>query len=78
MASDVAAIRVLLEGGAARTTAQDGAFSPIDYTPMFSVANQHLQSLPRIEEQLGQIYTLLNRVMVTKGGKFGINSFYNS
>lgn len=77
MASDVAAIRVLLEGGAARTTAQDGAFSPIDYTPMFSVANQHLQSLPRIEEQLGQIYTLLNRVMVAKGGKFGINSFYN-
>lgn len=78
MASDVAAIRVLLEGGAARTSAQSDGFSSIDYTPMFSVANQHLQSLPRIEEQLGQIYALLNRTMVAKGGKFGFNSFYNS
>lgn len=78
MASDVAAIRVLLEGGAARTSAQSDGFSSIDYTPMFSVANQHLQSLPRIEEQLGQIYALLSRTMVAKGGKFGFNSFYNS
>ena len=77
MAADVAAMRAALEGGGLRVPNAEVA-PAVDYTSMIDIANQHLQSLPRIEQHVSNIYTLLNRVVVAKGGKFGVNSFYNS
>lgn len=77
IAADVAAMRVALEGGGLRVPNAEVA-PAVDYTSMIDIANQHLQSLPRIEQHVSNIYTLLNRVVVAKGGKFGVNSFYNS
>lgn len=77
IAADVAAMRAALEGGGLRVP--NAEITPaVDYTSMIDIANQHLQSLPRIEQHVSNIYTLLNRVVVAKGGKFGVNSFYNS
>lgn len=77
IAADVAAMRAALEGGGLRVPNAEVA-PAVDYTSMIDIANQHLQSLPRIEQHVSNIYTLLNRVVVAKGGKFGVNSFYNS
>lgn len=77
IAADVAAMRAALEGGLLRASGV-GSVLAVDYTGMIDIANQHLQSLPRIEQHVSNIYALLNRVVVAKGGKFGVNSFYNS
>lgn len=77
IAADVAAMRAALEGRGLRVPNAEVA-PAVDYTSMIDIANQHLQSLPRIEQHVSNIYSLLNRVVVAKGGKFGVNSFYNS
>lgn len=75
--ADVAAIRALMQGG---TTAAVGGTSitATDYTAMFTTANQHLSSLPRMEQHLAEIHTMLGRIITTQGGKFGVNSFLRS
>ena len=49
----------------------------VDYTEMFTTANQHLSSLPRMEQHLAEIHTMLGRALRTKGATTGFNTFLN-
>ncbi|MDE6649314.1 MAG: hypothetical protein K2K45_05240 [Muribaculaceae bacterium] len=71
---NVAAIRMILQGGSATVSSGTGAATTIDYTDLLTAANQHLASLPRMERHLSDIYTLLNRVVVYEKGKFVVSS----
>lgn len=71
---NVAAIRMILQGGSATVSSGTGAATTIDYTDLLTAANQHLASLPRMERHLSDIYTLLNRVVVYEKGRFVVSS----
>ena len=71
---NVAAIRMILQGGSATVSSGSGPATTIDYTDLLTAANQHLASLPRMERHLSDIYTLLNKIVVYEKGKFVVNS----
>lgn len=76
---NLARVVALMEGRtAALPTASGVATGTIDYTEMFTTANQHLSSLPRMEQHLAEIHTMLGRALRTKGSTTGFNTFLNS
>lgn len=76
---NLARVVALMEGrGASLPTASGVATGTIDYTEMFNTANQHLSSLPRMEQHLAEIHTMLGRALKTKGATSGFNVFLNA
>lgn len=76
---NLARVVALMEGKtSALPTASGGTTGSIDYTEMFNTANQHLSSLPRMEQHLAEIHTMLGRALRTKGSTTGFNTFLNS
>ena len=76
---NLARVVAIMEGrGAALPTASGVTTGAIDYTEMFTTANQHLSSLPRMEQHLAEIHTMLRRALKTKGSTTGFNTFLNS
>lgn len=76
---NLARVVAIMEGrGATLPTASGVATGTIDYTEMFNTANQHLSSLPRMEQHLAEIHTMLGRALRTKGSTTGFNTFLNS
>lgn len=76
---NLARVVAIMEGKtAALPTASGGTTGAIDYTDMFTTANQHLSSLPRMEQHLAEIHTMLGRALKTKGSTTGFNTFLNS
>lgn len=76
---NLARVVALMEGRAAALPTASGATAGgIDYTEMFNTANQHLSSLPRMEQHLAEIHTMLGRALKTKGSTTGFNTFLNS
>ena len=68
-----------MEGrGAALSVASGVTSGAVDYTDLFNTANQHLSSLPRMEQHLAEIHTMLGRALRTKGSTTGFNTFLNS
>lgn len=79
MDENLARVVALMEGrGAALPTASGATTGAVDYTEMFTTANQHLSSLPRMEQHLAEIHTMLGRALRTKGSTTGFNTFLNS
>lgn len=75
---NLARVVALMEGKtAALPTASGVTTGAIDYTEMFTTANQHLSSLPRMEQHLAEIHTMLGRALKTKGSTTGFNTFLN-
>nr|DAN28948.1 MAG TPA: Tape measure domain protein [Caudoviricetes sp.] len=75
---NLARVVALMEGrGVALPTASGITTGAIDYTEMFTTANQHLSSLPRMEQHLAEIHTMLGRALRTKGATTGFNTFLN-
>lgn len=73
---NLARVVAIMEGKtAALPTASGGTTGAIDYTDMFATANQHLSSLPRMEQHLSEIHTILGRIITTKGGRFGVKIY---
>lgn len=76
---NLARVVALMEGRtAALPTASGATTGAIDYTDLFNTANQHLSSLPRMEQHLAEIHTMLGRALRTKGSTTGFNTFLNS
>lgn len=76
---NLARVVAIMEGkGIALPTASGVTTGTIDYTEMFTTANQHLSSLPRMEQHLAEIHTMLGRALRTKGSTTGFNTFLNS
>lgn len=76
MDENLARVVAIMEGKtAALPTASGGTTGAIDYTDMFATANQHLSSLPRMEQHLSEIHTMLGRIITTKGGRFGVKIY---
>lgn len=76
---NLARVVAIMEGkGIALPTASGVTTGTIDYTEMFNTANQHLSSLPRMEQHLAEIHTMLGRALRTKGSTTGFNTFLNS
>lgn len=76
---NLARVVALMEGKtSALPTASGVTTGTIDYTEMFTTANQHLSSLPRMEQHLAEIHTMLGRALKTKGSTTGFNTFLNS
>lgn len=76
---NLARVVAIMEGhGAALPMASGVTTGAIDYTEMFTTANQHLSSLPRMEQHLAEIHTMLGRALKTKGSTTGFNMFLNS
>lgn len=75
---NLARVVALMEGrSAALPMASGAATGAVDYTEMFTTANQHLSSLPRMEQHLAEIHTMLGRALKTKGATTGFNTFLN-
>ena len=73
---NLAAIRAIMErGGSASSAVAGSAVSVKDYTDMFTVANQHLSSLPKMERHLSEIHNILGKIVSTRNGRHGVNSF---
>lgn len=70
---NLAAVRAILERGGSPSLPASAA--PRDYTDILTTANQHLSSLPRMERHLAEIHTMLGRVVTSRGGNFGVNTF---
>lgn len=78
MDENLARVVAIMEGrGASLPTASGATTGAIDYTEMFTTANQHLSSLPRMEQHLAEIHTMLGRALRTKGATTGFNTFLN-
>lgn len=76
---NLARVVAIMEGrAAALPTASGVTTGAVDYTEMFTTANQHLSSLPRMEQHLAEIHTMLGRALKTKGSTTGFNTFLNS
>lgn len=76
---NLARVVALMEGrGTSLPTTSGATTGAIDYTEMFTTANQHLSSLPRMEQHLAEIHTMLGRALRTKGSTTGFNTFLNS
>lgn len=77
MSENLAAIRAIMErnAGAGAAVASGSTSAATDYTAMLTTANQHLSSLPRMEQHLAEIHTMLGRVITTQGGRSGVNTF---
>lgn len=76
---NLARVVALMEGrGAALPVASGATTGAVDYTDLFNTANQHLSSLPRMEQHLAEIHTMLGRALRTKGSTTGFNTFLNS
>lgn len=76
---NLARVVALMEGrGASLPTASGVTSGAVDYTEMFTTANQHLSSLPRMEQHLAEIHTMLGRALKTKGATSGFNVFLNA
>lgn len=76
---NLARVVALMEGRtAALPAASGGTTGTVDYTEMFTTANQHLSSLPRMEQHLAEIHSMLGRALKTKGSTTGFNTFLNS
>lgn len=76
---NLARVVAIMEGrGASLPTASGGTTGTVDYTEMFNTANQHLSSLPRMEQHLAEIHTMLGRALRTKGSTTGFTTFLNS
>lgn len=76
---NLARVVAIMEGRtAALPTASGVTTGAVDYTEMFTTANQHLSSLPRMEQHLAEIHTMLGRALRTKGSTTGFNTFLNS
>lgn len=75
---NLARVVALMEGrGAALPAASGSTAGGADYTDLFNTANEHLSSLPRMEQHLSEIHRMLGRIVVTRGGAFGVNAFMN-
>lgn len=76
---NLARVVALMEGRTAALPVASGVTSgAVDYTDLFNTANQHLSSLPRMEQHLAEIHTMLGRALRTKGSTTGFNTFLNS
>lgn len=76
---NLARVVALMEGRTAALPTASGVTSgAVDYTDLFNTANQHLSSLPRMEQHLAEIHTMLGRALRTKGSTTGFNTFLNS
>lgn len=72
---NLARVVAIMEGRGATLPAASGATAgAVDYTEMFTTANQHLSSLPRMEQHLAEIHTMLGRVIVPRGNGFVVNT----
>lgn len=77
MDENLARVVAIMESGGA-TIPQSGSMSgAVDYTGLLTTANQHLSSLPRMEQHLADIHTILGRIIKTKGSISGVNTFLN-
>lgn len=75
MDENLARVVAIMEGRGATLPAASGATAgAVDYTEMFTTANQHLSSLPRMEQHLAEIHTMLGRVIVSRGNGFVVNT----
>lgn len=75
---NLARVVAIMEGrGAALPTASGATGGAVDYTDLFNTANQHLSSLPRMEQHLAEIHTMIGRALKTKGSTTGFNTFLN-
>lgn len=76
---NLARVVAIMEGRGASLPAASGVTTgTVDYTDLFNTANQHLSSLPRMEQHLAEIHTMLGRALRTKGSTTGFNTFLNS
>lgn len=76
---NLARVVAIMEGrGTALPMASGVTTGAVDYTEMFTTANQHLSSLPRMEQHLAEIHTMLGRALKTKGSTTGFNTFLNT
>lgn len=71
---NLARIVAIMQGGEISTLSGTGTPSA-DYTGLLSTANEHLSSLPRMEQHLAEIHTMLGRVITFDSGRFGVNTF---
>ena len=72
---NLARVVAIMEGRvAALPTASGVTTGAVDYTDLFNTANQHLSSLPRMEQHLSEIHTMLGRVIVPRGNGFVVNT----
>lgn len=72
---NLARVVAIMEGrAAALPTASGVTTGAVDYTDLFNTANQHLSSLPRMEQHLAEIHTMLGRVIVPRGNGFVVNT----
>ena len=75
---NVARIVAIMQGGGTVGIASGAAYTPSDYTGLLTTANEHLSSLPRMEQHLAEIHTMLGRIIVTRGAYAGINTYMKS
>lgn len=75
---NVARIVAIMQGGGTVGIASGAAYTPSDYTGLLTTANEHLSSLPRMEQHLAEIHTMLGRIIVTRGAYAGINTYIKS
>ena len=72
---NLARVVAIMEGGSSTPLPASGGSGTADYTAMFLTANEHLSSLPRMEQHLSEIHRMLGRVIATNGSRTGINAF---
>ena len=75
---NVARIVAIMQGGGTVGIASGAVYTPSDYTGLLTTANEHLSSLPRMEQHLAEIHTMLGRIIVTRGAYAGINTYMKS
>ena len=82
ISENVAMIRAIMEGRNTAVTAPTVSKNIIDTTLLQNEAMNHLAMIERYTGetaiQLTAITSLLNRIVVNKGGQFGVNSFYKT
>lgn len=70
--ANLARVVALMEGSAATSAPSLGG---TDYTEMLTTANEHLSSLPRMEQHLSEIHTLMRRIVTEEGGRAGVRTY---
>lgn len=70
--ANLARVVALMEGSAATSAPSLGG---TDYTEMLTTANEHLSSLPRMEQHLSEIHALMRRIVTEEGGRAGVRTY---
>lgn len=72
---NVARIVAIMENGGVVPVSGGSAYPASDYTGLLNTANEHLSSLPRMEQHLAEIHTMLGRIITSDGRYSGVNIF---